>query len=90
MDWIAMPGVIHDRDRLAIASHNSKPVGASFYTHNGDEVMVYVKPAHRRKGIGKSLVRMATKHVDIQYAYGYGTKGSDHFWTKLVDWNPSL
>ena len=85
MDWVEGDR-IYPNDRISLAYDNHIPVGACTYCEVGDEVMIYVKPRYRRKGIGSYLVNATTQNICTKYAYGYGTPGSKQFWEKTVNW----
>lgn len=52
--------------RCALAFDNNKPIGCCLYlpTHSYYDLMTFVKEKYRRRGIGTTLVRLATRGID--------------------------
>ena len=72
---------------IYLAYTNGVPVAClilenSFY-ENYHDIGVYVKPSHRKKGIGKALVaRVIRDFSDKELIYSEGVRGSDVFFEK--------
>lgn len=63
---------------------NGNPIGVITVERTSRECMVFVKPEHRRKGIGRRLVERAKmRHGDIT-SYGEGEEGSLEFFEETL------
>lgn len=78
-DWISCPLMIMANDRIAIGYINDMAIGCATYTVQSDQVMVYVKPEHRRNGYGTQLVNTVTNNCDT-FTHNTGLLETDKFW----------
>lgn len=74
------------QENVVVAFHQKEPVGVCVRT-DFNQLMAYVKPSHRRKGIASRMVKkLRTRRC---YA-GIGIYGSRYFWNrnkiKIEEW----
>jgi GNAT superfamily N-acetyltransferase len=75
----------HRGSIVALAWLDETPIGVSISTTNG-VLQVFVRKAHRRKGIGSKLVNAVKRDKDIA---DEGIKGSGAFWDSVgVEYAP--
>lgn len=79
----------NENDIMVLAYINGVPIGAAVYMHIGTEVMVFVRRKWRRRGIGTHLIKLVSEGHNW-FNYGYGSQESEKFWSKMVDWEPTL
>ena len=68
--------------------YNDDPIGVvvTYPRYGGKtEVMAFVRPEHRRKGVGTMLVNKAKARLknEIGYSAGRGIDGSLKFWERV-------
>ena len=89
-EWVQEPEVILPNDKIVLAFDSHKPIGAAVCCNQyKPEVMLFVRKAYRRQGIGTKMVKMITHDLE-RFEYGYGNIGSLKFWPTLVNWEATI
>ena len=72
---------------IELFKEKGKAVGVTICFEN--QIMVFVRKSHRRKGIGSILVKRLISNYNLtDFNVDWGIYGSEFFWKKTVGINP--